>query len=210
VTSQELVGLPTGRSPVNQRQASPPAGQYVIADATRRLHGTENPWKSRTAPGQAQTAGANRGYEDIPLIPIMFYDGGCQLCRREVAHYRRLDHAGLVRWVDITQEPEALAVHGIDPLTAMRRLHAIDEGGRVVSGVAAFAAIWRQLPGYRHLAGALARLGLIAPIDRLYEKFADWRFRRRCREGVCAPQARRASTEANGERASVGSSQGPT
>jgi predicted DCC family thiol-disulfide oxidoreductase YuxK len=116
----------------------------------------------------------------------MFYDGGCPLCRREVGHYRRLDIAGRVRWVDIDLDPAALSSHGLEPAAAMRRLHALDENGRLVSGVYAFLAIWRRLPYYRHLARLVKTLHLAPVLDRFYTRFADWRFRRRCGSGACA------------------------
>lgn len=120
------------------------------------------------------------------MKPAMYYDGSCPLCRREVDHYRRLDRDQRVSWVDISREPEALAPLGVDLNTAMRRLHATDEDGRLVSGVPAFLAIWRQLPGYRHLARAVALLGLTPLFDGCYIRFADWRYRRQCVSGVCA------------------------
>lgn len=120
------------------------------------------------------------------MRPAMYYDGSCPLCRREVAHYQRLDRDQRVRWIDISRKPEALDALGIDLTTAMRRLHATDETGRLVSGVPAFVAIWRQLPGYRHLGRAVTRLGLTSLLDWGYTRFADWRFRRQCAAGVCA------------------------
>lgn len=120
------------------------------------------------------------------MQPAMYYDGSCPLCRREVAHYRRLDRDQRVRWVDISREPEALAPLGVDLTTAMRRLHATDEYGRLVSGVPAFLAIWRALPAYRHLARAVTALGLTPLLDWGYNRFADWRFRRQCGAGACA------------------------
>lgn len=122
------------------------------------------------------------------MKPAMYYDGGCPLCRREVDHYRRLDRLDRVRWVDISREPEALGALGIDLATAMKRLHATDEDGRLVSGVTAFAAIWRQLPGYRHLARIVSALGLVPLLDRAYSRFAAWRFRRQCAAGTCQPR----------------------
>jgi predicted DCC family thiol-disulfide oxidoreductase YuxK len=119
------------------------------------------------------------------MKPTMFYDGACPLCRREVAHYRRLDRHDRVTWVDISHDPGALVPHGIDYRAAMERLHAIDEEGRVVTGVPAFLAVWRRLPGYRHLAALVDRLRLETILDGAYGRFAAWRFRRRCADGTC-------------------------
>ena len=116
---------------------------------------------------------------------MMFFDGGCPLCRREVAHYRSLDRRKRVDWIDISCEADLLSTHGIDPDAAMRRLYALDEWGRVVSGVSAFVAVWRQLPVYRHLAWFVERFGLVPFLDRLYVCFAAWRFRRRCGNMAC-------------------------
>ena len=119
-----------------------------------------------------------------------FFDGGCPLCSREIAHYRRLDRAQRIRWVDITTEPDALAAVGLDQATAMRRLHVQDAAGRLIQGVPAFVAIWRQLPGYRLLARLVTGLKLTTPLDWAYRRFADWRFRRRCQDGHCAIASR--------------------
>jgi predicted DCC family thiol-disulfide oxidoreductase YuxK len=116
----------------------------------------------------------------------MYYDGGCPLCRREVIHYRRLDHAGRVRWVDISREPAELEARGVTLAQGMARLHGLDREGRLVSGAWAFAAVWRELPGYRWLGRTLGALGLLGPLDAAYRTFARWRFRRRCQEGACA------------------------
>jgi predicted DCC family thiol-disulfide oxidoreductase YuxK len=117
---------------------------------------------------------------------ITFYDGGCPLCSREIAHYRRVDRAARIRWVDITADAEALHAAGIDTDTAMRRLHVQDANGGLLQGVPAFIAIWQRLPGYRLLARLVLTLHLTRPLDWAYRRFADWRFTRRCRDGACA------------------------
>ena len=53
--------------------------------------------------------------------PVVFYDGGCPLCRGEIAHYRRLDRQRLVEWVDIARRPDQLAANGIAFADAMRQ-----------------------------------------------------------------------------------------
>ncbi|CRI64811.1 hypothetical protein THIOKS12130002 [Thiocapsa sp. KS1] len=30
-----------------------------------------------------------------------YFDGGCPLCSKEIAHYRRIDKAGAIHWVDL-------------------------------------------------------------------------------------------------------------
>jgi predicted DCC family thiol-disulfide oxidoreductase YuxK len=115
-----------------------------------------------------------------------FYDGGCPLCSRETAHYMRLDQTGQIRWVDITQDEDALAAAGLDLPTAMRRLHVQEADGRTQSGVAAFLAIWQRLPRWSLLARLVRLLRLQRPLEWGYQRFADRRFRQRCAEGVCA------------------------
>jgi len=115
-----------------------------------------------------------------------YYDGGCPLCSKEIAHYRRIDRAQRISWIDITAHPHALRASGLDVATAMRRLHVRTGDGRLISGVPAFVAIWQQLPGYRLLAHLVRLLRLTRPLDVAYGRFADWRFRRRCRDGACA------------------------
>jgi predicted DCC family thiol-disulfide oxidoreductase YuxK len=119
------------------------------------------------------------------MKPVMFFDGACPLCRREVAHYRRLDRAGAVRWVDIAADPASLAPLGVLPAAAMRRLHALDSRGRLQTGAWAFAAIWEALPYYRWLARLVRLPGVLPLLDRAYLRFADWRFKRRCADGSC-------------------------
>jgi predicted DCC family thiol-disulfide oxidoreductase YuxK len=115
-----------------------------------------------------------------------FYDGGCPLCSKEIDHYRRLDRERRVRWVDITDAGDELSAAGLDVETAMRRLHVREADGRMLSGAPAFVAIWRRLPRYRWLARAVEGARLTRPLNRVYARFADWRFERRCRDGVCA------------------------
>lgn len=92
----------------------------------------------------------------------VWYDGACPLCRREIAMLRRLDRRTAIDFVDVSDgQPENCPVAQEDLLA---RFHARD-GDRVLSGAAAFAAMYRRIPVLRPI-GELARLPLL---DRLFE-----------------------------------------
>ena len=108
----------------------------------------------------------------------VFYDGRCGLCRREIAHYRRIAPPQRFWWVDLTQTPEPLLQQGYPVADGLRRLHVLDGDGRLRIGLQAFITIWRELARWRWLA-AVARLPGVYPLaERAYRLFADGRFRR--------------------------------
>ncbi|MEI6642387.1 MAG: DUF393 domain-containing protein [Novosphingobium sp.] len=89
----------------------------------------------------------------MPPPPLtVWYDGACPLCTREIALMRRLNRAGRIEFVDVA-EPDASCP--IDPAVLLARFHA-REDGVLLSGAAAFAAMWRAIPVLRPL-GLLAR-----------------------------------------------------
>ncbi len=97
----------------------------------------------------------------------VWFDGACPLCVREIALMRRLDRRGAIDFVDIARDD---AVCPIDRAAALARFHA-SENGTVVSGAAAFAAMWRAIPLLRPL-GLAARLpGVLAGLEWLYLRF---------------------------------------
>lgn len=120
--------------------------------------------------------------------PTVFFDGSCPLCAREIRHYRRLPGAEAIRWVDASRDTTALAATGLDRDTAMRRLHARQAAGDWMVGLDAFLLIWRHLPRYRWL-GRVFGTRLLRPLfAHLYDGFADWRYRRRCKNGCSVPR----------------------
>ena len=118
-------------------------------------------------------------------MPIVFYDGQCPLCSREIAHYRRLRGADTLNWVDITQDEDTLTAHGLQRETAMARFHVRDAAGQWQTGAWGFAELWSHLPAYRWLARILRALRLLPLLDRVYARFARWRIRGACRTETC-------------------------
>jgi predicted DCC family thiol-disulfide oxidoreductase YuxK len=101
----------------------------------------------------------------------VWYDGGCPLCVREIATMRRLDRRGAIDFVDI----EGGAYCPLDRETLLARFHARERGGPLLSGAAAFAAMWRAIPWLRPL-GLLARVPPILWIlERGYRVFLNFR-----------------------------------
>ena len=118
--------------------------------------------------------------------PIVFYDGGCPLCRREIMHYQRIDRERRIQWTDIQQEPDTLQAHGLSWQQAMQRMHVRDSDGRMASGANAFAALWRHIPRYSFLARIVALPGINWTAEQVYSVFARRRYRSRCSDQVCA------------------------
>ena len=98
---------------------------------------------------------------------IVWYDGACPLCIREIAFMRRLDSRSAIDFLDIAPTD---AVCPLDRQLMLARFHA-SEDGVILSGAAAFAAMWRAIPLLKPL-GYLARNAVILDIlERLYLRF---------------------------------------
>jgi predicted DCC family thiol-disulfide oxidoreductase YuxK len=98
--------------------------------------------------------------------PTVYYDGACPVCAREIRLYERRPGSEGFDWVDVAR-PEAALGPGLTREAALARMHVRRADGTLVSGAAAFAEIWRGMPGLRWLGrliavppfGALAELG---------------------------------------------------
>lgn len=91
---------------------------------------------------------------------IVWHDGDCPLCRAEIAVMRRLDVRGAIHFIDVASAGEEACP--IDRRALLARFHA-SEDGKLLSGAAAFAAMWRAIPLLRPI-GFLARLPLMLPV----------------------------------------------
>lgn len=97
----------------------------------------------------------------------VWYDGACPLCLREIALMRRLDRRAAIRFVNVLDGRDC----PLDPNTLLARFHARERGGPVVSGAAAFSAMWRAIPVLRPF-GLLAQWAPVRwLLERLYVVF---------------------------------------
>lgn len=83
--------------------------------------------------------------------PVVYFDGGCPLCRAEIGLYRR--QGAEAEFVDVSQGDGAPQEVGCE--AALKRFHVRRPDGTLVSGMAAFAELWKATPGWR-LAGRVA------------------------------------------------------
>ena len=96
-----------------------------------------------------------------------WYDSDCPLCIREINLMRRLDRRGAIDFVSI----QSATGCPISTEELMKRFHAQERGEPIVSGAAAFAAMWRAIPVLRPL-GLLARIPPVLWIlEQLYRGF---------------------------------------
>lgn len=115
----------------------------------------------------------------------VLYDGGCPLCSREIAHYRRLAVGLPIDWVDIAPLDADPKAYGVSRLEALKVFHVLDRQGVMHKGARGFLVLWAALPRYRWLAKLCRALRAEPLMDRAYRRFAGWHFMRRCQEGVC-------------------------
>jgi predicted DCC family thiol-disulfide oxidoreductase YuxK len=96
----------------------------------------------------------------------VYYDGACPICSREIGMYRGCDGAERIEWIDVgtARAPEAIAAD-LSRDDARARFHVRAADGSLVSGAAAFAALWRALPAWRRL----GKLAAWPPATRLLE-----------------------------------------
>jgi len=93
----------------------------------------------------------------------VYYDGGCPLCRAEIATYQQAAGGDTLAWVDAQACGVAELGSGLDRSHALARLHVRRADGTLLQGAAAFAEIWPVLPNWRWLA-RVARLPVVLPL----------------------------------------------
>ncbi len=97
----------------------------------------------------------------------VWFDGDCPLCRREIALMRRLDRAGAIDFIDVARGDGGCPV---DRAALLARFHAMEDG-QMLSGAAAFAAMWRAIPLLRPLGLAARNHQVLALLERAYLAF---------------------------------------
>ncbi|WP_287106236.1 DUF393 domain-containing protein [Brevundimonas sp.] len=96
---------------------------------------------------------------------VVWHDGACPLCRREIVLMRRLDRRGVIEFVDVAGDGDVACP--LDRETLLARFHA-REDGRILSGA---AAMWRAIPLLRPLGLAARSPIVLAGLEAAYRLF---------------------------------------
>ncbi len=106
-------------------------------------------------------------------VLTVLYDGACPLCRREIGVYQNLQPLSdcqSLSFLDVSKQESALPSGGLRA-DYLARFHVQTSDGKILSGAAAFVALWATLPGWRYLA-LLARLPGATPcLEFIYRAF---------------------------------------
>lgn len=115
----------------------------------------------------------------MPAPLLLAYDPACTLCCRMALWLARRDQRGTLLVVSL-RDPELrtlgpeLAGHPLE-----REIHGLDLGTRQVwAGADLLHPIAQRLPGWRWIAPVFALPGLPGLLNRIYLRWAAWRFRR--------------------------------
>lgn len=115
----------------------------------------------------------NMTEKNQPPALVVLYDGSCPLCRREIGVYQNLrpyKTGKLLKFLDISLPESVLPVGGVRS-AYLARFHVVRPNGQVLSGAAAFVALWATLPGWRYIAW-VARLPAVTPLlEMAYRAF---------------------------------------
>ncbi len=111
----------------------------------------------------------------------VYYDGGCPLCRREIATYQSMNGAERLNWQDVSRADEQIAPDLLRS-DALARMHVRTADGKLVHGAGAFALMWQAFPKTRWLGRLAATPPALLVLEPVYGGFLKIRplWRRKC------------------------------
>ena len=119
------------------------------------------------------SAAAANALPTCASLQVMF-DGSCPLCRREVGLYRDLKASSPIQWVDVS-DPALALLPSTERAAYMARFHVRTPDGVLLSGAAAFVALWLTLPGWRWLGRFGSLPGMTYVLEYCYRGFLHGR-----------------------------------
>ena len=109
---------------------------------------------------------------------IVFYDGACPICLKEINYYKKIAAPKIFDWIDINSVDNMKSLYNIDSIDALKVMHVIDHFGKIHKGVNAFVIIWSCLEKWKYLACVVKWPVVFQMVKMFYFLFAKWRFKR--------------------------------
>ncbi len=103
--------------------------------------------------------------------PIVYYDGACPICRREINYYRSRPGAENMEWRDVSHCADDAVDPDLRREDALARFHARGPDGSLVDGAAAFGLMWSNIAGFRTLGWIAQKPGIRHVLDVCYTFF---------------------------------------
>ncbi|PPC87212.1 MAG: hypothetical protein CTY31_00520 [Hyphomicrobium sp.] len=128
----------------------------------------------------AKTPGVSSGLhptqEPQQACLTVYHDGSCPLCQREIALVKSLAHEGAIAFQDVSmREASEKVAADLTAADAMGRFHVRRADGTLLSGAAAFIAMWSASPRLRFLSVVGRSRTAVAILDGLYFVFLKLR-----------------------------------
>jgi 3-demethoxyubiquinol 3-hydroxylase len=104
---------------------------------------------------------------------IVYFDGACPVCRKEISIYQNLRPLRPIEWVDVSQHTDLGP--DLTQAQALAVFHVRTEHGRLLKGAAAFAQMWQSFSGWRWLGLLVATPGVLQIAEVGYRIFLQVR-----------------------------------
>ena len=101
----------------------------------------------------------------------VYYDGSCPICRQEINFYQKQSGNENIAWVDISLSSETEIEPNLTKYNALKRFHVKLNNGAIVSGAAAFVALWKALDRFSALGRYLDHPWLLYFLEIFYKLF---------------------------------------
>ncbi len=102
---------------------------------------------------------------------IVYFDGACPVCSKEIAYYQRQAGSQACDWIDASSCSEAALGSGLTRDAALARFHVRHPNGVLTSGMGGFAALWKVLPKTRWLGHFASLSPMPFFMDQAYRVF---------------------------------------
>jgi predicted DCC family thiol-disulfide oxidoreductase YuxK len=119
---------------------------------------------------------------------VLFYDGKCVVCAKEIEIYRKMDRANKLSYVDISSDlfnPSSVSI----PEDRLNKFFNVQlEDGHFVEGVQSFIEIWKRLPSLNWAAQIASLKPIYWSLHLGYLIFAEIRPylpQKKCGDGYC-------------------------